>query len=247
MIDPGALSVFMLLLGRTGGLLWAVPGWEQRQLPVRVRVAATFVLALAMTPFVSQRYTEQAVPGLEWLPLELAWGLALGLSMRILLASAEIAGELMGVSLGLGFANFFDPGAGEAANPVRRIAQTLALLAFIAVGGLAAPVRVLAHPLLADLVWFELLRDATRVFTLFSDSFSLGVALAMPMIVATTCANLAVGLANRAASGLNVFSVMLALTALIGWAVLWAGAPFFIDALRHVAERALALVPGGMP
>jgi len=51
-----------------------------------------------------------------------------------ILAAVEIAGEAVGLQMGLSFAGFFDPDSGQI-NAVSRLLNTLSLAAFVAING----------------------------------------------------------------------------------------------------------------
>src|SRR5690606_9905393 len=58
-------------------------------------------------------------------------GMAMGFTMRIVFAAVNMAGELIGLQMGLSFASFFDPASGGNTSVMSRLLNTLAMLIFI--------------------------------------------------------------------------------------------------------------------
>ncbi len=81
-------------------------------------------------------------PSVYWARIVYLWliGLTIGFTARLVFGSFELAGEAIGLQMGLSFAGFFDPQSGQA-NAVGRFVGTIALLAFVAVNG---PLAVIA-------------------------------------------------------------------------------------------------------
>jgi flagellar biosynthetic protein FliR len=231
---------FLVAFARAVAFLQSAPVSSESTIPHRARVAVAAALALAIAG------ARPAVPVEELprtLPIELLAGLAAGFSARLALAGIEAGGQLIGVQLGLGFAQFFDPSAGEEALPTRRIAATLGSLAFILTGGIELSVHALATPVLdapgAALSLLSVVNHGGEVM-------AVAVRLAAPCLAAGIVANLAVAIASRAAPALNVFSVMLALGILVGAAALVATAPTLaaeiLGAARNAAESVAAVL-----
>lgn len=206
--------------------------------PGRVRLA--FVVAIALGVGANR----PGVP-LDELPLvvlvELAMGLATGTLARFVLARVAVAGQLVGLSLGLGFASQFDPDAGESASSLRMLFTTIAGLVFLASGGLEAIVRSTAaspsHVGSVALLGPELLRQG-------ASAFGHGLALAGPVVLAALVANVGLAVMNRAAPAINVFSISLSAVLIVGGVVLLATAgPTLASVSATAAEAMRVLVP----
>ena len=177
------------------------------------------------------------------IPVEILFGLAAGFAARLVLAGVEAGGQLIGVQLGLGFAQFFDPSSGDEALPTRRMAASLGGLAFIATGGIELSVRALGTPVPVS-PWA--LGALVGIVNNGGEVMAGAVRLAAPCLAAGVVANLAVAIASRAAPALNVFSVMLALGLLVGALALLATAPTLVGEVmataRHAADAVAAVL-----
>ena len=227
------IGAVVATLVRTGGLAATAPLIGDPGVSIRARLMFTLAIGLAVGA------TRPGVPFAE-LPLaavvELAVGLLTGLCARFVLAQVAIAGQLMGLSLGLGFASQYDVHAGESAGTLRTMLMAIAGLAFLAVGGFDAIVRSVAagpaHVGQIALLGPELVRQGTA-------ALGHGLALAAPVVLAALVANIGLAVMNRAAPAANVFSIALAGVLILGGVVLLATAAHLIGGVTETARASV--------
>jgi flagellar biosynthetic protein FliR len=240
-MTPEMVASFLVSLSRTVAFLQAAPIVGDRIVPPRMRVTVAIMIAFAISTArgpMDLAAVPLAVPG------EILLGAAAGFAGRLVIAGAEIGGQLISLHVGLGFAGNFDPVLGDMALAVRRIAWCFAGLAFLGAGGLETGVLVLAH---APVDGRTL---ATAVSSIVHGSGQMlvsAIRFAAPAMLASLVVYLAAGLASRAAPALNVFSVMFAVLILVGGIILLASAPAFareISVLGRSAAEAGARTVG---
>ncbi|HET9620667.1 MAG TPA: flagellar biosynthetic protein FliR [Kofleriaceae bacterium] len=223
-------------LSRVGGLAVTAPVIGDPGVPARARLV--FVLAVSLVLGFARPPVELAVlPGVA--VVELAIGLATGATARMAMAAVAIGGQIMGLSVGLGFASQYDVHAGESAGVLRSLLTTLASFAFLAAGGLEAIVRSAAA---APARLAELDAIAPAFLHHASAAFSHGIALAAPLLLAAFVGNIALAVMNRAAPAVNVFSVALPAVLVLGGLVLLATAAHMAGALTQTARTAIDLL-----
>lgn len=231
------LGAFLAAISRAGALAATAPVIGDPGVPLRVRLIA--VLAIGGAVGVNR----PGVP-LDELPavavLELAVGALTGLAARFILSRAAVAGQLMGLSLGLGFASQYDVHAGESASAVRSLITAIAGLAFLAGGGLEAIVRSVASPVHAvqlALLGPMLMREGTA-------ALGHGLALAAPIVLAALVGNLGLAVMNRAAPAVNVFSVALAVVLVLGGLALLATSGNLVQGVLGDVREAIVILAG---
>jgi len=125
------VGAFIAVFVRTSALVATAPVIGDTGVSVRAKlvlvVAISFAIAANREPVDYAELPATAV-------LELEVGLVTGLAARFIVARVAIAGQLMGLSLGLGFASEYDVHAGESAGVIRMLASTLTGIAFVRVG-----------------------------------------------------------------------------------------------------------------
>lgn len=235
------IGALFATLARATGLVAAAPVIGDTGIPVRARLV--LVLAIVATVGPNRPPVPLAdVPGVAM--LELAVGLLTSLAARFVLARAAVAGQLFGLSLGLGFAAQYDLHAGESAGTLRALVNAVAGLVFLAAGGLeaivqsasVAPAQGPEIPLLGALV----IEQGTA-------AFSHGVSLAAPVILAALVGNIGLALISRAAPAANMFAIALAAVLILGGIALLGSAGELVDRLDDYARTAIQIFSGDTP
>lgn len=226
------MSQFWWPYARILGLFLTDPFFSSRSIPVRVRIGFTILLALLVAPSVASLPQVPVVSpeGFLIVVKELLIGASLGFVMRLVFTAAEMAGHLVGLQMGLGFASFYDP---QHSTNVPIMAQTMSLfmlLVFLAFNGHLMMLRALFEsfihlPISAHLPGAG---GARIVADYGSVIFRAGVLLALPVLAALLVTNLAIGVMTRAAPQLNVFAIGFPLTLAIGAAALYMSLPFWV-------------------
>lgn len=232
------IGAVIAALARVGGLAATAPVIGDPGMSLRARLV--FVLAVGAAVGVNRAPVALADAPMV-AAIELAVGLATGFTARAVMSRVAIAGQIMGLSLGLGFASQYDPHAGESAGVLRSLTTTLAALAFLAAGGLSAVVRsAAAAP--ADLAQLTALGPAFVHHA--TAAFSHGLALAAPIVLAALVGNLALAVMNRAAPAVNVFSIALGAVLVLGGVVLLATAAHLVAGTIDTARAAIDVLAG---
>ncbi len=235
----GLLLPFLRILA----LFTAAPLFSSRAFPVRARVAAAGAIAAVATPLVQvpPGLTLAAASGLMLVAQQVAIGLALGFSVRLLFAAIELAGEIIGLQMGLSFAGFINPGGGTQ-SAVSSWLHALAVLVYLSLNahlvvldallGTFQSLPIAAEPLQA--------LSGVRVDQLGADVFRLGLSLALPAIALMLLVNLAMGLASRMAPQMSLFAVGFPVTVLAGFALLALSPGHLSAAISEALPRFLA-------
>lgn len=244
------LALFVFPLTRILGLLATAPVFNSVALPVRVRLIAGLAIALALAPALPPL---PAIPASSWLGLAVLGeqaliGILLGFALRITFAAVDIAGELIGLQMGLGFATLFDPGSGGQTPVISEFLGLLTALIFLSLNGHLLALSVLAES-------FTLLPISTSPIraTAFSSMmawsatlFSMGILLALPVISALLIANIALGVLARIAQQLNLFAIGFPVTLALGFLVLLLSLPYLGAAMEGLFTRGFQAMGGIM-
>lgn len=232
-LDPATIGALIAAFVRGSALAATAPVIGEGGVPIRARLV--FVIAVALGVGLNR----PGVP-LGELPmvvvLELASGLITGATARFTMSKIAVAGQLMGLSLGLGFASAYDPHAEESAGTIRTMLTTVAGLVFLGAGGLEAIVRSVASSpaSITDIAMMGpgLMRAATS-------AMGHGLALAGPIVLAALVTNIGLAVMNRAAPAVNVFSVSLSAVLIIGGIVMVATSGTLFAGVADTARRAI--------
>lgn len=242
-------------MGWIGPLLWpmlrvlalfgALPVLAQRAVPMRLRVALAFLVALCAQASLPEMppLAPDATQALLLAAQQLVVGLTLGFAVRLVIAAVELAGEVVGLQMGLNFAGHFDPASGSQATQLSRFYGVSVSWLFIVANGhllvVAAVVQSFAvFPVAPEP--FAFLR-AVQPQVWGAEVFKLGLAIALPLVAMLTFVNLVLGVVSRVAAQMNVFAIGFPITVAVGLVGVLLTLPLlaapFTLALEQMLER----------
>jgi flagellar biosynthetic protein FliR len=236
---------FLLVLLRTAGLLITVPILGARLIPAQVRLA--LAVALAFAAYTGAGSPAAPLPaGLPGLFLaaasQTALGLLAGLSARFVLDAALAAGQLVGISVGVGFAALVDPSSGAESNAPGELLLTLTQLVAIALGFHREAIIWLARsvhrwPPGAALPLDQL---AGHVIGQVLLGVTLAIRVSMPILAAVVAAYAITGILSRTAPQLSLANLGFSIAILAGGGALYL---VFPHAAELLARSTLAAFP----
>jgi flagellar biosynthetic protein FliR len=232
-------------LVRVLALFAAAPLLSHRAIPLRIKVGLGVAVTLVLVPNVAAPPLTDALTGagLVLLVQNVLVGLVIGFTVRIVFAAFELAGELVGLQMGLSFAGFFNPASGTTENAVASFMSLIALLCFLAIDGHL----MLLHALAESFRVFPLAGgaqetlDFERLVRLGADLFAIALTLALPFIAVLLLINIVLGVLARVAPQLNIFAVGFPLTLLAGMTLLFTFLPYIEGPVRGALGRAVTL------
>jgi len=240
-------SVFWPLT-RILALFASAPVLSHQAIPVRAKVGIALVITLAIAPVVSSPPLAGLleVRGFVQLAHNILIGLALGFAIRIVFVGIELAGQLVGLQIGLSYSAYFNPDSRESENVVSTFMSLLVLLMFLALDGHLMLVSALvdsfrAFP--AEAAGYTPIEPLALVRAA-SDIFSIALTICLPVLAVMLLVNVVLGVMARVAPQLNLFAVGFPLTVLAGLAALVLFLPTLETPMRAVLQKGLAALPG---
>ncbi|SHI19102.1 flagellar biosynthetic protein FliR [Pollutimonas bauzanensis] len=218
------INAFLWPFFRILALLGTAPLLGESSIPTRVKVGFAAIIAVAIAPTLAPM---PAVPTASfagiWIAVQQVFiGMALGLTMRIVFAAVQTAGEFIGLQMGLSFASFFDPATGANTAVLSRLMNVVAMLVFMALNGHLLMLGTFAHSF--DILPIRMgALDPNGWGVLFEWSSQVmvsGMLLALPLIIVLLTINLSLGILNRTAQQLSVFAVGFPISLLVGLTLL---------------------------
>jgi len=213
---------FMWPMLRISALLLAAPVFSLSALTVRIRVLLALALSVMVYPLFTWPDIDPLSPaGLLEICNQLLIGGFMGLALQIVTAAVVVAGQTISNSMGLSMASLIDPNLGNV--PV--IAQFLLILStliFVSLGGHAMLLALILESFATLPVGSSLFSpQAYAQLVSWSSMIFLGALLtALPVMVTLLFISIGLGVVTRAAPSLNIFSVGLPATIVVGFVVL---------------------------
>ncbi len=248
--DWGSLLTAMALaLVRISGLMVFAPVFSSEAIPMRLKAAFAFAVAVLAGPVVAAfprahlELSATAVLG------ELSVGLVFGMTLSLLFEALELTGQLLGFQFSFSLVNLLDPNAPVQIPLLGQLFGLLGTLVVIGAGLDRLMLGALLRTFVAAPVGMVTLnsRVGLALVPMAEGIFSAALQLAAPVMAATLLAELAVALAGKLAPQLPVMAVTVPVKTLLGYGVLigslalwphWIEARF--AALLDAAGRLLA-------
>lgn len=203
---------FLCVLSRTGPLLSMMPPLRGSNVPMRIRALIALMLAVAVTPLVSE--SAAALPssllmiGIQ-IAKEVLLGILFGTAIQVVLTGLQFGGQIMSSLASMDIAEAADPSNDETTAVVNQMLSWIAMALFLALGGhrqlIGCCLDSFAHypagAVLAEEHWLMHLQE------LLHHSIGIGIRAAAPIAIALLMANLVTALIGRTLPQLNIMAI----------------------------------------
>lgn len=241
----GWVGSFLLPLFRIAALLMTMPVIGTQLVPVRVRLYLALAIAIVLVPTLPPMPQVDAI-NLRTLLLvgeQVLVGALFGFVLQLFFHAFVVAGQIISVQMGLGFASMVDPTNGVSVPVLGQFYLMLVTLLFLAMNGHLVVFEVLAESFITLPVGGGLLTNHYwTVAGKLGWVMGAGLLLALPAITALLVVNLAFGVMTRAAPQLNIFSIGFPLTLALGLVIVWIGLADVLAQYQVLATDALQLL-----
>jgi flagellar biosynthetic protein FliR len=239
------IGAFLWPFVRIAAMLTASAVFGTRALPMHLRLMLALALTLVIAPVAGPMPMVEPMSSEALLIVihQIVIGTAIGFVLRMVFAAFELAGEMIGQLMGLGFASIVDPQNGVQVPVVSQFYILLATLMFLALNG--------------HLLWIEALGESFRVLpvaatgvpaenffglvTFAGAIFGWAVRMALPVVAVLFVVNLAFGVLARTSPQLNIFSVGFPAALIMGLVLLLLTLPAMLGKVGPLTAEGLSV------
>lgn len=230
------LEYFLLVMVRVSALIFVVPFFSDRSIPVKVKAGISFFLAVIVcntTDYNAVSYT--GVIGYSILIVkEAITGLLMGMASNLVLQILNFSGHMMSLELGLSMATEFDPTSNMQSTVLSNFLKYVFMLMF----------------LVADMHYYiiDTLIDSYKsipiggmkpngglvssMVTFITDYFVIGFRIILPVFSCILIVNIVLGILARIAPQMNMFVIGMQLKIFVGLVVIY----FIINLLPGLCD-----------
>lgn len=241
------LSAYFWPFVRIGAFIVVMPVIGGSFVPKQVRLMLALLLTLVITPMLPATTNVDflSLAGLLVLLQELAIGIAIGFAVQLAFDAISLGGQVIAMSMGLGFAVFLDRQRGVNIPVLGQLFLMLGMLVFLSLDGHLALIQLLADS-------FSILPQASGGLSgvaissllLWSGQvFVVAVKIALPAITALLVVNLSFGVTSRAAPTLNLFAVGFPVAMLLGFVVIFLSLGSLTENVSRLLDDAFTMLP----
>lgn len=239
------LSLLFFPFVRILALVATEPVLGSRIIPTRVKVAFAAFLTLVLIPVLPPIPSVEpgSAAGLLIIGQQILIGVAMGFTMRIVFSAVEMAGAIVGMQMGLGFASFFDPQHSAQIPVMGQFYSLIMVLVFLSMNGHLMVISALASSFQELPIGQPLSASGWKIVAMMgAQIFAAGLWMSLPVVVALVITNLAIGVLSRAAPQLNIFAVGFPLTLAAGFVLIFLTFPYLLPMLERVIIDGVAAV-----
>lgn len=244
------LGHFMWPFLRITGMFLTAPLFGSAYIPAQVKAVTAAALAAALAFWLPDLppFPGDPASAIYQGITQIAFGALLGMSMQIIVSAVASAGELTGLSVGLGFAELQFREATTPSPVLYDMMYWAGTIAFVATGGPFLLFAGLAHSFAAGAM-ITSLNSWNQLSSMGGMLMTTAVWLAMPVLAVSLAINLAIGLTSLFAPQMNLLTIGFPVLILAGLWVFVAAIPFLGRDFHHLLVTAFhtlsAMAPNG--
>jgi flagellar biosynthetic protein FliR len=208
----------------------AAPIFSSNFVSVRSRLLIALALSIVIVPTipdVAPAVDPLSGTGLLIVAHQILIGVSIGFMMQLLVNAFIIAGQIIAMQMGLGFASMVDPQNGVTVPVISQFYIIFVTLIFLSLNGHLILIQVLSE----SFVSLPILPSGLPIASLqgivaqASWMYAAGVIIALPAIGSLLMVNLSFGILARAAPQISPFSIGFPMTIILGFAIIYVTLP----------------------
>ena len=231
---------------RITAFLLAAPIVGTRLVPARIRIILGFLITLILVPNLPPMPVIDAVSPAAFIVVlqQVLIGVALGLVLQVLLQIFVVAGQMIAMQMGLGFASMVDPSNGVTVAVLSQFHLMLVTLLFVSMNGHLAMIEILTESFYTLPVgggFFS--RNALWSLVGWGSwMFASALLMALPAVASLLIINFSMGVVTRAAPQLNIFAIGFPFMLVIGLCIIWITSGGYLPLFDQYTRQALDMM-----
>ena len=217
------LSAYLLPFFRVAAFVTILPVFSMRSVPKRARLFFALSLAVAVAPSAHVQVNVDPL-SFEMVLLiiqQILVGLAMGFALQIIFAAVVNGGQLVGMQMGLGFAQMNDPATGVSVPVVSQFYNLIAILIFLAIDGHLIVIGQLAQSFHVFPVGQTIDPKSFYDLALYGLwIFKGAVIMALPVVISLLMVTMIMGIVTRATPQMNIFAVGFSISIVGGFVII---------------------------
>lgn len=236
------VASFMLPMFRITSMLMTMPVFGTTLVPRRVRLYFALAITVVVAPVLPPMPQVHALDlsALLLIGEQIIIGAGLGLFLQLFFQAFVVAGQILSIQMGMGFASMVDPTNGVSSAVIGQFFTMLVTLVFLGMNGHLVVIETLVESFTTMPVGSGLLvSNFWELANGLGWVLSAGLRIVLPAITALLVINIAFGIMTRAAPQLNIFSIGFPLTLVLGMGILWLTLADILNQYQPLAIEAL--------
>ncbi len=241
-ITDANVMAFLMLLLRFGGILAFFPFFDNQIIPISVRAALAFVLAVVFMPMVKDIIS---YPSLSAFMIggvfEILLGFTCGLVLQIIFSSIVFAGDLVSFSMGLTMASAYDPMSGTTKPIVSQVIVFLSIVMALHFNFHYLLLDIISHTINdTPLGGFIISDNLVKYFVKsFANMILIGFSMAFPIIAVLLLTDIIFGMIMKTHPQFNLLVIGFPVKIAVAFVILAIVVPSIMYHFKHDLSEAM--------
>ncbi len=223
----GLILVFL----RVAAIIFTAPILESSSIPVVFKAGLALAVSVLVLPTVKTIVTVSDLTLFTFvigIISEVAIGVTIGMTVKLLFAGIQLAGQMVGYQMGFAVANVIDPASSMQIPIIAQIYNLTAMLVFLAINAhhMFFWALVDSYTILPPLTMHMNPQLVEMIMKLATNMFIVAIKVGAPLITALLVVTVGLGLVARTVPQMNVFIVAMPLKIVIGLIFMVVVAPY---------------------
>ncbi len=232
----------VIILVRVAPLLFFMPVIGTPAVPAQVKILFSLMVSLVLVPVVPVGAADlpSTVPGLMiFVITEICLGAFLAVFARLVFAAVQVAGQMVGIQMGMGMAGVMDPQFGAQVSLIGQLWNVVAILIFLAMDGHHIFVRTMIES-------FNFVRPGTMHITQATYSgmmqgaaqmFVMAVKIMAPASAAVFFTHVAMGIIAKTVPQIPILIVGMPINIAVGFIFVGLSLGYFMPLMINYFDR----------
>lgn len=240
----GALGSYLWPFFRIAAMVMVAPIFSSNFVNARARLLLALAVSMVIIPTIPADMPQVeplSATGLLIIAQQILIGACMGFILQLLFNAFIIAGQIIAMQMGLGFASMIDPQNGVMVPVVSQFYLILVTLIFVSIDGHLILIQVMNESFVTMPVGASGLTptDFRDIVAQASWMYAAGVIIALPAIGSLMMVNLAFGILSRAAPQISPFSIGFPMTIIMGFMIIMVTLPLVGEHLLNMSDHIL--------
>ncbi|QCI21405.1 flagellar biosynthetic protein FliR [Buchnera aphidicola (Hyadaphis tataricae)] len=217
------------------------PVFNDKLINKKIKIGLAVIISFLISPVLPEVHTVLfSYFGILLLFQQILIGFVLGFTAQLLFAVVNFSGEIIGLQMGLSFANFFNSNSHIGASIISRLLNIIFFLFFLSLNVHLYLIAILVDSFYSMPIDYYFLNSSIFLILLKFSShiFLSGLLLIFPVIITLLTVSCVMSIANRFAPQISIFSIGFPLNLLAGiFALYYLSSivfPFFENSLHEL-------------
>jgi flagellar biosynthetic protein FliR len=242
-LPPTYFQVFFLILMRVASVVMTLPVLSSRNIPAPAKIGISALLAFVLTPTLATQMPSVPLamaPFVLAIAQEVLLGLAFSFAVQIVFGGIQMAGQLLGIQMGLNIATTLDPvtNAGNISY-VDQLYGLLAGMVFLTINGHHFVLQALQLSFsIVPVGQFQLTEAlSSNLVGLVLQAMIISIRIGLPIAGALLLTDIAFLIIGRTAPQMNIFMVGQPVKIGVGLIVFFLAMPVMVATMADVFGR----------